>query len=222
MDPKQKIINIFSIGIGLIFICSSMAMAQSYHLVDGYKFNDPRDKSSLEEPIFRLRLKYDPKENWATTGRNMRNAAAFMKLQAGHTTEKGKHVLNNSIAQLEHLARAIEKKEAVSVEEVENAYAKAMLALAQHYHLKAYAAWNRKEWDKAEKELVSSAYYLKNASRWAKQETKVKINTTASEIEEFYGQLLLREGESLERLGNKIEAFQKGFPSTPNYDWSKD
>lgn len=132
-----------------------------------------------------------------------------MRLQSRHATEKGKRVLRTSINRMEKLAFLIEKKEEVPVEKVNNTYVKAMLALAHHHYLKASTAWNRKKIDRAEKDLISSAYYLRRASRWAKQDMKETINALASEVEGFYDQVLLKEGVSLQRMEARIEEFDK-------------
>ncbi len=99
--------------------------------------------------------------------RQIRIAAAIMKLEAGRHNAANKQGLLTQANALDTLADKVEKKQVSSVNDLDRAFAKADLALARHYHLMAKAAMAAGNHRSTGTWLEAAAGSISDAADWS-------------------------------------------------------
>jgi hypothetical protein len=159
------------------------------------------------------------KRNFKASARELRKAAAFVKLESARATADGKKSLVSSYRELEELAKKIEDGTVTSVKDLEAVFAKVHQALAKHHYLKAVKAEGKKNAKATGHFLKSAVTHLEHGFSWAGHKFKAAALATVKDIRILSGELIEGAGwvpdkigsaikwigKEVEKLGNKIE-----------------
>lgn len=151
--------------------------------------------------------------------RELRKAAAFIKLESGRATEEGKLLLVSSYNELGKLANDVEKGTITSVKDFEAAFARAHQALAKHHYLMAIEAQTKKEVGRAGHFMQSALVHLEHGFAWSGHKLEAaavesfhgirvlsgKLIEGAGWIPEEIGKAITWIGDEIKLLGSKIE-----------------
>jgi hypothetical protein len=96
----------------------------------------------------------------------IRAGAAFLRLETGRQHAANQAALESSADELEHLAGKVEHGEVSSRRELELAFGRADLALAEHYRAMAREAIANHQHDEAGRWLKAAADAVDDATRW--------------------------------------------------------
>ncbi len=174
------------------------------------------DSSSSIEQTFQKAKKDYLDKNMNSAARQIQKGASFMKAKAANASAKGKEALNASAKELEKLADDVKKGTVTSTKRIEDAFARAYVALAADSQVKSTESWAKKESVKAGDALDSATKYLERSFAWAGQ----KVEKSTKEAMEKSKELSLRlkekssvmtedVGKGLKDAGNEIEKFGK-------------
>jgi hypothetical protein len=175
----------------------------------------PETQSSIEQTFQKAKKDYLDK-NMNSAAEQIQKGAVFMKTEAAKASVKGKAALTASAQELEKLADAVKKGTVTSVQKIEEAFARAYVALASDSHIKSTEAWTKKQAAKAGEALDLATKYLERSFAWAGQ----KIETSTKEAMQKSKDLSLKlkkkgsavaedVGKGLKDAGNEIEKFGK-------------
>ena len=174
------------------------------------------DSSSSIEQTFQKAKKDYLDKNMNSAAQQIQKGASFMKAKAANASAKGKEALNASAKELEKLADDVKKGTVTSTKRIEDAFARAYVALAADSQVKSTESWAKKESVKAGDALDSATKYLERSFAWAGQ----KVEKSTKEAMEKSKELSLRlkekssvvtedVGKGLKDAGNEIEKFGK-------------
>jgi hypothetical protein len=170
-----------------------------------------------DDHFIEARDSYLAKDN-KDAAEELREAAAFLRVEARRTSEKAREELYDSAKELEKLATRAERGEIKSVEEMEPVFARADEALARHYHAKADHYWKTKQPQRAGRALEAATDAIDNSMHWSKQqaesawdktkETTRKVTAKLAEgtgwVAEEVGEALKATSEELKNLAKKV------------------
>ena len=159
------------------------------------------------------------KRDLQATARELRKAAAFVKLASSMATAEGKKGLDSSYQELNKLADDVEKGTISSVKDLEAVFARTHYALAKHYYLKAVEAQGKKKAEETGHFLKSAAIHLEYGFAWAGHKLEADAVASIKEIRVLSGKLIEGTGwisdeiaraitwigKEIEKLGSKIE-----------------
>ena len=106
-------------------------------------------------------------KNVKAAAAEIREGAAFLKLETSYATGEAREALGASVGELERLAQGVEKGTVTSTQELRRAFARADRALAEEHLQNAAESWSQKEIKKAGHELNAAANDVDLASAWA-------------------------------------------------------
>lgn len=159
----------------------------------------------------------------------IRAAAALLRLEARREGAVHSGKLTAAAANLEQLAAQVSSGDVNSRSQLDLAFARADLALADHYRELADSALNRQEHASAGRWLKAASDYVDDASHWSGQqpptaqaqaedqvhalEAKIRsgANWSASEAKKGVGYL----GTQIQYLGSQMQQFGAQPSSTP-------
>lgn len=173
------------------------------------------DSASIEQTFQKAKQEYLQK-NMNTAARHIRKGADYMKTQAQKASVKGKTALTASSQELEKLADDVQKGLVTSEKKMEDAFARAYLALASEDYIKSTESWAKKETAKAGAALESANKNLEKSVSWAGQKIE-KSTTDAMRKSEALALKLKKKSaliadevvKGLQEAGNEIEKFGK-------------
>jgi hypothetical protein len=172
-------------------------------------------QSSIEQTFQQAKKDYLDK-NINSAAEQIQKGASYMKAEAAKASVKGKEALAASAQELEKLADDVKKGTVTSVKRIEDAFARAYLALASDSHIKSTESWTRKETAKAGEALDSATKNLEKSFAWAGQKVEKSTKVVMEKSEELSLKLkkkssLIAEevGKGLKDAGNEIEKFGK-------------
>ena len=180
---------------------------------------DTESPSSIEQTFQKAKQDYLQK-NMNSASEQIKKGAAFMKAESAKASAKGKEALASSAQELEKLSVDVKKGTVTSVKKIEDAFARAYLALAEDSRIKSAESWTKKESAKAGEALDSSARYLEKSFAWAgkKVETGTKTaieksKTLSLKLKEK-GSVIAKDVEKgLKDTGNEIKKLGKRISS---------
>ena len=111
--------------------------------------------------------KYHENKDWKAAARELRTAAAFLKLEAARAEKKAKEGLEASSQELKKLASDLDGGVVVTTKALDRAIAAASKALAAHHNAKAAENWAKKEYRAAAQDVKAASDYVKKAATWA-------------------------------------------------------
>jgi hypothetical protein len=150
----------------------------------GKAFHDARE-SFLREEYQKAAIEID-------------RGAAFLDKEAELATEARKKALVASARELDELADRERKGAVHSIQELEQAFARAEHALAGYYHSKALESWYGKAVSDAGRHLKAAAVHLEKALTWAGQEKesgRLRVIREGKQV-----------GEKMEKGGGWVES----------------
>jgi hypothetical protein len=172
-------------------------------------------QSSIEQTFQKAKQDYLDK-NMSSAAQQIQKGAAYMKAEAAKASVKGKEALNASAQELEKLSDAVKKGTVTSVKGIEEAFARAYVALASDSHIKSTEAWTKKQAAKAGDSLDSATKYLERSLAWADQKVEASTKEAIKKSEDISlklkkkGSVVAEEvGKGLKDMGNEIEKFGK-------------
>ncbi len=144
------------------------------------------------------------------------DGAAYMKNQAQKASSKAKHSLNESARELEELAVDVKQGLVSSPKKIEDAFARAHLALASNEHIRATKSWSQKKYDQAGEALQSANEHVEKSLSWAGEKIEkgttdvmTKSNELAAKLKQKGASVSEEAGKSLRDIGSSIENFKK-------------
>jgi len=173
--------------------------------------------SSIEQTFQKAKQNYLDK-NMEAASTQIQKGAAYMKEQSEKASDSGKAALAASSRELEELAGDVKKGSVKSVKKMEDAFARAYLALAKDAHTQSAKSWAEKQGQKAGEGLEKASGYLERSFAWAGQKVEhgtrnvmqkskdlsVKLKEKGRAVAEDVGKNLKETGNEIEKFGRKI------------------
>ena len=173
----------------------------------------PESQSSIEQTFQKAKQDYLDK-NMNSAAEQIQKGVAYMKAKAAKASVKGKEALNASAKELEKLADDVKKGAVTSVKRIEEAFARAYVALASDSQIKSTESWAKNEAAKAGDALDSATKYLERSFAWAGQKVEKSTKEAMKKSEDISlklkkkGSVVAEEvGKGLKDMGNEIEKF---------------
>ncbi len=163
--------------LSVLFIALTIFLAYPL-LIDAQAVEKPAPEAVGTETHFQKAHEFFLKKEMKGAASEIRKGAEVLKKEVGNATEEGKKVLTASIQELEKLANDVEKGTVKSKKKLEDAFARADHALAQHHYLKASESWAKKETKDTGNALKNAAQHLEQAAKWSGR----KLEAGASEV----------------------------------------
>ena len=192
--------------------------------------------------LFKDVIAANAKKDYKTAAADIRKATSYLRLEAGRAIGDVKQELDESIVELDKLARltdsaaikqesahenggtlsaAIKQDMTLDEQAMAKTFAKVEHALALAHHSKVAESWARKEYNDAGYELKAAASDLESAAVWTSAEatsdaSAVVADTRALGDKIATGVTVAREdiGKGFESLGNGINALGQKIAST--------
>lgn len=171
--------------------------------------------SSIEQTFQKAKQNYLDK-NMEAASTQIRKGAAYMKEQSEKASDSGKAALAASSRELEELAGDVKKGSVKSVKKMEDAFARAYLALAKDAHTQSAKSWAEKQGQKAGEGLEKASGYLERSFAWAGQKAEQgtrnvmqKSKDLSTKLKEKGRAVAEDVGKNLKETGNEIEKFGK-------------
>ena len=173
--------------------------------------------SSIEQTFQKAKQNYLDK-NMEAASTQIQKGAAYMKEQSEKASDSGKAALAASSRELEELAGDVKKGSVKSVKKMEDAFARAYLALAKDAHTQSAKSWAEKQGQKAGEGLEKASGYLERSFAWAGQKVEqgtrnvmqkskdlsTKLKEKGRAVAEDVGKNLKETGNEIEKFGRKI------------------
>jgi hypothetical protein len=156
------------------------------------------------------------KGDFKAAARDLRKAAAFVKLESSRATAEGKKGLVSSYKGLERLAEDVEKGTTTSVKDLENEFARTHQALAKHHYLKAVEAEGKKDSKATGHFLKSSLIHLEHGFAWAGHKLEAATVATIKDIRILSGELIEGSGWVPDKIGSAIKWIGKEIEKLGN------
>ena len=142
---------------------------------------------------------------------------AYIKLESERATDAGKQALSQSTTELTALAAELRKGAVTSAERLNNTFADAHRALAEHHYLKAAKDWAETKSAQAGQEMKAASTHIQSAWAWANQHLDNATTAAVTEARDIGGKIVAGEkvaadkvGAALESLGQRIRSFAAG------------
>ncbi|HLZ20204.1 MAG TPA: hypothetical protein VKO67_11345 [Smithellaceae bacterium] len=171
--------------------------------------------SSIEQTFQKAKQNYLDK-NMEAASTQIQKGAAYMKEQSEKASDSGKAALAASSRELEELAGDVKKGSVKSVKKMEDAFARAYLALAKDAHTQSAKSWAEKQGQKAGEGLEKASGYLERSFAWAGQKVEQgtrnvmqKSKDLSTKLKEKGRAVAEDVGKNLKETGNEIEKFGK-------------
>jgi hypothetical protein len=155
-------------------------------------------------------------KDFKAAAEEIRKGAAFLRLQAARATKEGKAGLTASIAELEKLARDVERGTVTSAKTLDNVFARAHHALAKHHYLKALEYKSKKDVTRTGHALKAAVIHLENGFAWAGHELEAAsvkaikdVGLLAGKLVEGTGWVTEEIGRAIEKIGQEIDKLGK-------------
>jgi hypothetical protein len=156
------------------------------------------------------------KHDWEAAAVEIRKGAAFVKLEAGRAAGDVKSELTASAQMLDKLADDVENGVVRSSKDIQDVFAKAEHAVAEHHYLRATEAWSKKSIKDAGHELHAAAVSLEHGFAWAGKKLEAGVVKVLDDSRHIAGKLIEGAdwtkdeiGEGIEYLGREVEKFGK-------------
>lgn len=131
--------------------------------------------------------------NRALAGRNLRDAAAFIRSHADSAAGGVTTALSTSAAELETVATSIENNAVTSVAELDAASARAQCAEAQYHFARAKEGWTAKHWPRTVDELTMAIDHFERAAKDGGQRLDATADSALAAVRQFAARV--RSGE---------------------------
>jgi hypothetical protein len=158
------------------------------------------------------------KKDVKAAAQEIREGAAFLRLEAGRATAGGKKALLAAVRDLGKLADGVERGTVAAVKELDAVFARAHQALARHHHLKAAAAWGKNAARHAGQDLKAAAIHLEHAAAWVGKKGEAGVaeavkgaRLVSGKLIEGAGWVPAEVGKGLEAIGKEIEKIGKAI-----------
>ena len=144
------------------------------------------------------------------TADEIRIASAIMKLEAARATPMGKESLMVSIGELNDLANRIEMNTVADASELDEVFARANYALANHRQLKAAEYHEKGEEEKAANEMRAAASNIERGFGWAGEKMGDGAVATINGARLVAGKTIQAPGWVISKTGRALAAVGRG------------
>ena len=174
----------------------------------------------IDEPsgAFMDAREYFMKGDLEEAAHNIRVGAAFLQLETSRAAKAEKKALNDSAIELKTLANSVEKGSVTMGGILEEAFARAEYAMAQHHYQKAVAYETAEDYEKMTRAMEAASGHLLSAIFWADEEmdqgdiTAIKESqSTARKSTKGASMAKKKLGEAAKSLGRGLKNFGKKF-----------
>ena len=176
----------------------SNIQAQTQEKASGEKVGGLAPSGSGVEKAFQDARENFLRKEYQKAAVEIDRGAAFLDKEAELATEARKKALIASARELDQLADRERKGAVHSVQELEQAFARAEHTLAGYYHSKALESWYGKAVPDAGRNLKAAAVHLENALNWAGQRLEAGGVQAIREGKEI--------GEKMEKGGGWVDS----------------
>jgi hypothetical protein len=145
------------------------------------------------------------KKDLKAAARELRKAAAFVKLESSRATAEGKKGLDSSYNELKKLADDVEKGATTSVKDLETVFARTHYALARHHYLKAVEVQGKKNAKETGHFLRSALIHLEHGFAWSGHKLEAAAVATIKDIRILSGELIEGAGWAPDKIGSAIK-----------------
>ncbi len=151
------------------------------------------------------------KKNYKAAAEDIRKTVAFMKTEESKASGSGKKMLSSSIKELDKISDDLEKGAAVSVNTLDNAFARAKEAISSNSQMKTAES-------KTSQALQSTSSGVKNGLSWTGDKLKAGFVAVAKgtgwvvgKAVEGTGWVSKKTGSVINSAGTKVETFGKNI-----------
>jgi hypothetical protein len=201
---------------GMVWLCPANAETQTPQgpLGDWTPYEEDIWIVLVDEPEFHFQKAHEffLKKDFKAAASEIRKGSAFLKLEAGRSTEEGKEALAASADELGKLADDVQKGTVASEKQLKDAFARADHALANHHYLKASEYWAKKDEKKAGHALKAAAQALEHAGAWSGHKLETAAVDVIKGVREAAGKLV----ESTGWTAEKARIVEKGIKDLGN------
>jgi hypothetical protein len=135
----------------------------------------------------------------------------IMKLETHRAKGEEKQALKASIRELKKLAKTVEKGAVASGGILEEAFARAEIALAQHHYQKALYYETNKDYEKMAYALDAAACHLLYASFWADGGLQEGEVVAIKRDRSFVRELIREEAWAPKKMGHALKSIARGI-----------
>ena len=176
---------------------------------------DENASASIVQTFQKAKQEYLDK-NMTAAAEQIQKGAAYMKDQASRASAKGKGALSASARELDQLAVDVKKGAVTSQKKMEDAFARAYLALANDAHVKSTESWAKKKRVEAAAALETANRNLEKSIAWTGGKIEKGTNDVVKKSDALAlklkqkGDLLADDvSRGLQEAGSEIEKFGK-------------
>jgi len=173
------------------------------------------ESASMEQTFQKAKVDYLQK-NMNAAAREIKKGSAFMTNQAQKASTRGKAAISASAQELGKLANDVGRGAVKSEKKIEEAFARAYLALASDAHIKSTESWAQRESAKAGQALENANDHLEKSFDWAGQkiekgttDTMKKSDDLALKLKKQSTLIADEVNRGLQQVGSEIEKFGK-------------
>ncbi len=149
------------------------------------------------------------KRDMKAAAAEIHTATGFLKLQAARASGGTKKALHASIKELDELARDVEKGTVATADKLEQPFARALHALAEHHHQKASQSWAKRATKKTGHDLKATAHHLEHGFKWSGEKVEQGTHAVIKDTRLVAGKLVEGTGWATHEVGNGITAVGK-------------
>jgi len=136
--------------------------------------------------------------------RELRKAAAFVKLESDRATVEGEMGLDSSYKELNKLANDVEKGNITFVRDLEIVFARTHQTLAKHHYLKALEARNNKNAKATGQFMISAVIHLEHGFAWSDYKIQDTEEASLKKIRILSEKLVAGAGWAPDEIGKDI------------------
>lgn len=147
------------------------------------------------------------------TAKHLRDAVAYLRLEAARATPNGKTALEASIAELKQLADVVEKEQVKSVRTLEQAFARAHYALSGHHCIKSNhrccqvaTFQDKQEIARTGQDLKAATFHFRKGAEWEYGELDEKTLELLDNAKLSANQLIQQKRGSRRKVRKNIHA----------------
>lgn len=173
-------------------------------------------ESSSVEQFFQKAKKQYLQRNMELAAGEIQKAASFMKAESEKASDKGREALTVSSEELGKLAADVKSGTVKSKKRLEEAFARAHLALASEAHIRATESWAQKESARTGTFLDTAAIHLERSFSWAGRKAEAGTQRVMKKTKELALKLKAKGsfgadevGKGIQEAGDEIEKFGK-------------
>lgn len=168
----------------------------------------PPDTSVRLEQYFQ-KAREDLTSNASEASAQIHKAAALLKEEAKQAQGRSKEWILDSYQELEKLGARVKQGAVKTVDELNNAFSRAHVALADFYRQRASNYWTKKTVSETWQALNQAALHLEKASEWLKNKADEASQATIDSAKQVSKKIAQGSGWMSTEVSKSVEALER-------------